>query len=224
MDKQQMEQEIDVYEYIKIILKRRYFILALVFISMLVAGLLSFYQTKKYVASATFFPLQIQEYYSGKGESFYVKSPFDIDNLVISLLDSRKMSDRIIDQLALEKKWNMNLLSDARKALRQCSRINTEKNGLIRVAVITDTPDLSARIANAYVDNLEFFNQELNLGADRQIVKVIDRAVVPDKRMPRGTIKRILTTGFTALVAGIFLTFGWEFFQRDELIKKLKDQ
>lgn len=133
------------------------------------------------------------------------------------------MADRIINQLNLKGLWNKGLMCDARRALGGATKIAVEKNGIIKLSVRTKSPELSATIANAYVNNLDYFNRQLDIGAQRQLVQVIDRATVPEERMACGTIKNTLLAGILSFMFAIFLSFFVEFIQTSNIKKRLKE-
>jgi len=216
--------EIDLIDYIKIIYKRWKIIAVIVFISMFFAGISSLRQSKLYKASATFFPLEGGEYSSLQTESFSSKRQIGIRDLIISIFESRTMAGRIVEQLNLKDTWKIKSASGAQRALGGITKINLQKNGIIELSVITNSPQLSAKIANAYVDNLDYFNQKFSLGAQREIVQVIDRAVVPDKRMPRDTKKKVQKAGMFSFVLAVVLIFFLEFIRGGNIIKRLKEK
>lgn len=219
---QSYEEEINLIEYVKVIYKHRIMIITFVLVSMLSAAIFSLHKPKIYEASATFFPMNVKEYYTSQPETFSMKRKLDIEDLVISILESRKMADRIIEQLNLKEAWKTKL--DAQRALKDATKITLEKNGIIRLSVQTQSSELSANIANAYVDNLDYFNRELDLGAQKQIVQVIDRAAMSEQRMPRGTIKNTILAGVTSSMFAMFLAFFLEFIQKSDIKKRLKEE
>lgn len=223
-EQKQYEDEINLVDYIKVLYKRRWMIIILVFVSTFFVGTLSLFKPKMYEAQATFFPMNVREYYSPQPEALAMKRQLDIEDLIISILESRKMADRIIEQLNLKELWKEKLMADARKALRSASKITLEINGIIKLSVKTKSPKLSAKIANAYVDNLDYFNRELDLGAQSKIVQVIDRATEPEKRMPRGTIKKTVVGGMVSFVFAVFLAFFLEFIQKSDIKKRLREE
>lgn len=214
------EDEIDLIDYIKVIYKRRWMIVIIVLISVLFAAVSSLLKPKMYEASATFFPMNVD--YAVQSEGFTIKPGVNIDDLIISVLESRGMADKVIEQLNLKDIWNAKFKSAARMVLKKISKITPEKNGLIRLSVVTDSPQISANIANAYVDNLDYFNREFNLGVQKKIVQVIDRATVPEERMPRGMKKRVILSGMVAFMFSIFLSFFVEFIQKSNIKEKLR--
>ena len=211
---QHHEDEIDIIEYIKVVYKHRWMIMAIVLASMLFIGAASLRQPKMYEASATFFPLNMQSNIETK--NIIIKPSLDIDDLIISILNSRKMADRIIEQLKLQNLWDV-------KAINNATKVSLGKNGIIKLSVQSKSPKISAKIANAYVDNLDYFNQQLDLGVQRNIVQVIDRAIVPEVRMPRGTIKKTFLAGMVSFMFAIFLAFFMEFIKNSNLKNRLKE-
>ena len=213
--------EIDLVDYIKVVCKYRWLIVLIVLVSMFFAGITSLMKTKIYEAQATFFPMNTD--YSIQSQGVVMEPRLDIEDLIISILESRKMADRIIEQLDLKKIWNEKLLTHTRKRLDTSTKINFDKNGIIKLSVMTESPKLSADIANAYVDNLDYFNVELDIGAKRKIVQLIDRAAMPEEKMPRGTVKKTIVTGLISLLLAIFLSFLLEFINRSDINKRLKE-
>ncbi len=223
MDQQYHEDEIDLIDYIKVIYKRWKMIVVIVLVSMFFAGAASLHKPKMYEAYATFFPMNVREYYGPQSGAPAMKRRLNIEDLIISLLESRKMADRIIEQLNLKGVWKAKLMSDARRALKSATKTTMQKNGIIKLSVQTKSPELSAKIANGYVDNLDYFNREFDLGAQKQIVQIVDRASAPEKRMARGTKKNTLMAGVTSFMFAIFLAFFLEFLQKTDIKKKLKE-
>jgi len=216
--------EVDLIVYSKIIYKRRRLVVLIVLAGMLLAGLLSVFSPPKFEAVSTFFPLSMKENYGTQAAPFVVNNQLNIEDLIISILESRLMADKIIAQLDLKAVWKTADLDRLRAALSDASKISVNKNGLIKLSVRTGVPRLSAQIADAYVNNLEDFNRELSLNAQRQIVQVIDRADVPHKRMPRGIVRKVLAAGFAAFIFSIFFSFFVEFNQKVDIIKKIRAQ
>lgn len=81
----------------------------------------------------------------------------------VALLKSRVVADRIIDSLGLMKVYGARFRSEARNALASHTTIDSDrKSGVITVKVTDHDPDRAAKIAAAYVQELEAFNAEMN--------------------------------------------------------------
>lgn len=217
------EDEIDLFEYVKVIYKYRKIIVFIVFISVCLNAGKIIMQPFKYKATATFFPLSFTEYKSAGEEQSALKPKLVLEDLIISILDSREMADKIIDDLALKNAWHIGLLMDTRQELKNSTNIFLAKGGVINIDVITESGELSAKIANAYVDNLESFNRELQLSTDISLVQVIDRAVKPERRMPRGLVKKSILTGMMSFFVCIFLLPVFEYIKKSDFKEKLKN-
>ena len=166
--------------------------------------------------------MNVSESYDFNSEGF-VPRQVNVKDLIISILESRKMADKIIEDLELKKLWNSKLKDNLRVTLKGITNITLEKNGIIKLAVKSEAPEISAKIANSYVDNLKFFNNELELGVERKIVQVIDRAIVPEMRMSRGTKKNVMLSGMASFMFAIFLSFFIEFIENSDLKQRLKE-
>ncbi len=220
---QQNRDTIDIVDYIKIIYNFRKPIILVMFLCMLLTAIFSIMQPPVYQASATFFPINMKDRYDSQQETF-IKRQLDIEDLIISLLGSRKMSSKITENLNLKDVFDVNNDTIAEKLLRKSSKIILEPSGIIRISVETKVPELSTKVANAYVDNLEYFNSDLEIAANRQIVQIIDRATVPTDRMARGTIEKSFITGIVCFIFMSFVSFLIEFSRRVHLIKRLKEK
>ncbi len=220
MENQPEYEEIDLVDYLKVLYKHWKMIIVIVFIGMVSAGLSSLNQPKLYEAKATFFPLEY-EY----PESFEVTKPsINMSNLIISILESREMADKVINQLKLKEKWDTEGIVGTRKNLRGAISVNLEKNGLIALSVKAKASDLPAKIANAYVDNLDFFSKEIDIGPQKKLVQVIDKAVVPEEGLGRQTKKKVAIAGFVVFMLAVFLAFFVEFVKKSNVIERLRQE
>ncbi len=216
------EEEIDLFDYIKVIYKYRKIIISIIFISVCLNAVYIMMQPFKYNASASLFPLNVKQYKEANQGQPELKPKLVLEDLIISILNSREMADKIINDLDLKNIWHVGLLMDARQALKNSTSISLAKGGVINVNVITEDMELSAKIANAYVDNLESFNKELQLSTDISLVQVIDRAVPPEKRMPRGLVKKSILTGMMSFFISAFLSFMFEYIKKSGFREKIK--
>jgi tyrosine-protein kinase Etk/Wzc len=93
------------------------------------------------------------------GNLLGLKNPSD---LYVGILTGDTIFDRIIARFNLEKLYKVDYIEDARKKLGQNTKI-TDKNGIITIEVTSKTPDQSAQMANAYVEELDRLLQGLSL-------------------------------------------------------------
>ena len=126
------------------------------------------------------------------------------NDLIISILKSRRMAKDIEDQFKLDKKpkfkWDIT--------------INTTIGGL-EIVVKGSDPALTEKIANFAIQNLDKINAELEVTASKPMVKVLDAASlgVPESRqIPRKML--------VAAILAFLITNLYAFFT--DYIKKLK--
>lgn len=225
-EQKQYDDSVNLVDYLIVIYRYRFLVLLAVLSTMFFTGLSAVRQPRVYEATTTFFPMDVRNYLSmvdiEKSQGLGRSRTMDIDNLVVPILESRKMADKIIEQLDLTKAWGTNSITAARRTLKGASKISMGKNGIIKLSVQDTSPELSAKIANAYVDNLEYFNTEFNVGAERDLVQVIDRAVIPDETLPRKVSRKVMMKGFGALIVSIFLSFFINFARSANLAQRLR--
>ena len=126
----QAGDEVDVIACLRVLYKYRKMAMVLVFAGMVGVGVPVLLSPPVYEASVTFFPLGAVSVMPMEGD--IVQSGPDIQDMIISLLKSRKMADRIIGQLNLKEAWGKRLMTDARKALSDASTVSLEKNNIIK--------------------------------------------------------------------------------------------
>lgn len=77
------------------------------------------------------------------------------NDMYISMLKSRTVSDNLIRRFKLKEIYRTKLPSETRKALLSASKITSGKDGLITVQVEDIDPKLAASLANSYVEELQ---------------------------------------------------------------------
>ena len=83
------------------------------------------------------------------------------DDLFVAMLKSRTVEDGIIDQFDLRSAYGYKRYQDARKKLESHSKIEAGDEGLISISVSDRDPKRAADLANAYVSQLRYLNQNL---------------------------------------------------------------
>lgn len=95
-----------------------------------------------------------------------VKSPND---LYIGLLESRTITDRLIQRLKLAEYYESATMDDARRRLVAARMFNSDKkSGLISITVHDKNPKFAADLANAYVEELSRLTQTMALTESSQ--------------------------------------------------------
>ena len=114
---------------------------------------------------------------------------------VLALLESRRMAEDVIYKFNLMDYFKTKKLDKAIKYLGRMTKIEVDDNtGVIIIRVRTKSPQMSADIANFYVENLEKLNDLLKISVTKPFVKVLDPARPPDvKAWPKNALNTIIT-------------------------------
>ena len=162
--------EVDFSELIFVLIRSR----KLIFISILVFGLfsiaLSMYTPAIYTSTATILPPQSQSNSSlaaalgslgaigGGGGVAALKNPND---LYVGMLNSQRISNRLISKFSLSNRYEKKTLVDTRNSLMRATNIISGKDGIISISVEDEDPIFAAVLANAYIDELKELNQDM---------------------------------------------------------------
>lgn len=92
------------------------------------------------------------------GGSLGLKNPSD---LYVGMLNSRTVSDNLINRFDLKKVYEMDTVADTRKVLTSVSSIVAGKEGIIMIDVDDEDPKRAADLANAYVAELQKLTQTI---------------------------------------------------------------
>jgi uncharacterized protein involved in exopolysaccharide biosynthesis len=82
----------------------------------------------------------------------------DPSDMYLGMLQSRSVSDDVIDHVGLMDIYRAKTRADARKDLKHHSKFKVNKNSLISVSITAKDPKLATSIANAYLDALYRLN------------------------------------------------------------------
>jgi uncharacterized protein involved in exopolysaccharide biosynthesis len=95
-----------------------------------------------------------------------IKSPAD---QYVAMMQSETLSNRIIDRFKLKELYEKELLIETRRHLAQQVRIVVnKKDNLISIEVDDHSPQRAAEMANAYVEELRKFSNEMTLTEAQQ--------------------------------------------------------
>lgn len=94
-----------------------------------------------------------------------LKNPND---LYVGLLQSQTIADKLIERFSLKTRYQVGTFDDARKKLEKRSDISNAKGGLIMVLTQDTDPKFSAKLANAYVEELIRLTSTLNFSEASQ--------------------------------------------------------
>ncbi|NYF78216.1 GumC family protein [Granulicella arctica] len=165
-------EEFRYFQLLLVLLRDRFRIAVVTFISLLIGAVIAFSMKATFTATATILPPQAPQSTASAlmgqlsslaglgagGASSLLKNPADI---YVAMLQSRTISDHIIQQFHLKSLWKQNKLEDTRKALQKHAQFEAAKDGLIVISVKDPSPTLATDMANAFVDELYRMNATL---------------------------------------------------------------
>ena len=101
------------------------------------------------------------------------KSPAD---LYVGMLTSNTVFDQIIERFKLKKDFKVKFIEDARAGLRKITKIGVnKKDGIIVVEATTKSPEKSAEIANAFVEELDLLLQKIAHREAKEQVRFLEK-------------------------------------------------
>jgi tyrosine-protein kinase Etk/Wzc len=119
-----------------------------------------------------------------------IKNPSD---LMVTILQSRTVSDAIIDRFDLSKAYGEKLRTDVREKLAGRVRVSGGKDGVITLLVDDKEPKRAAEIANQYVSELYAINQTLAVTEASQRRKFFELELAKSKddlALAEGALRR----------------------------------
>lgn len=155
--------DIDIIEILLILSKNKTKIILFTFIFSLLGFFISLMIPNIYRANTKLLPpqqsqssasamlSQLSGLAGGAGAALGIKNP---NELYISLLKSRKITDKIIERFDLKSRYDNKSQDLTRNQLINNSFITSGKDGIISIDVDDKDPKIAAQIANAYVEEL----------------------------------------------------------------------
>ena len=173
------EDEINLLDLLLALLNHKKMIVVTIAAVFLLSIIISLIIPKKYTATVRILPpLNSQSSISGllsnaggslgglAGSLMGVKTPAD---LYVGILNSRTVADSLIEKFSLKEIYDKEFKEDIYKALDKrvdISISNTDQ--IISVSVEEKDPQLSADMANAYVEMLDQINRKVNISEGHQ--------------------------------------------------------
>lgn len=168
------EQEVNLFDYLRVIWRRRWMIVVLSVVATVSTGGLIFIGPRYYQANVTIVPpldvLQKQAGIGGigaMGKSMLsdIIDTGSIADMYVEILQSRGVADGIIDRFHLMDVYgSVEHRAGARKQLKANTKIDTTKEGAVKIAVSDLDPNRAAAVARAYVEELDQQNKRLSAG------------------------------------------------------------
>jgi tyrosine-protein kinase Etk/Wzc len=164
--------EINLLDYLIVILKRKKMIIGVTLSAALITALISIAMPPVYRAETRILPpqqssmgvaSQLLAQFAGDasglvGGALGIKKPNDV---YIGMLKSRTIYDRIIDRFGLMDIYEARYMEDARSRLDEVLNVQSGKDDIITVSVEDKDPERAARMANAFVEEMKDITQNL---------------------------------------------------------------
>ena len=159
------DDEIDILGLIQTLGEEKWLLLGLPFICACIAALISLYFTPIYTAKATFVVPDKQsssasavlDQLGGLGglAGSFTKSPTE---MYVAFLQSNMVQDEVISELELMGRYQTKTQEDTRIKLLSLVKITSDKrSGLITIQAQDQSPEIAAKIANAYLKPFRAF-------------------------------------------------------------------
>lgn len=173
-----MKKEIDIKDYLKILVKWRSIIVFNVIVITFLAIVISLVLPKKWTAVTTILPPSEESgsmgisalfggglggMFGGGALSRMLPGMATLSDLFAKELQSRRIMKEVLKKNDLLNLYNIKLLDDALRKLKECTSISVSPEGIISISITERTPELAAQIANSYVEELDRFNREVNM-------------------------------------------------------------
>ena len=172
------EDEVSFIDYLKIVWKWRWMIVALCVFAMFSAMILSIKAPRVYEAKVTMMlPAQtggvnLSGLFGGGGGGSVLQmlgggGDSSASQMVLALLQSRTMAEKIAKDFDLVTRFGVTTIQSAAGQLKGMTEIDSE-SGIISIIVESQEPKLSAELANHYVVVLNRINQSMSLTAAKR--------------------------------------------------------
>ncbi len=167
---QPMDDEINLMDLLLVIAKYNRFIIKLTLVAAIMAVIVALLMPNIYTGKTVILPPQQSASATSMllgqlgglgglaGGAMGLKNPSD---QYVGMLKSRTVADRLIQRFKLQELYETETMYETRKALEQAASISSEKDGFITVEYSNKDPALAARIANAYIEELDRLSQTL---------------------------------------------------------------
>jgi len=173
------EDEINLLDYLRVLVKHRKLIGAIVGAAIVISVIYSLLLPKIYSSTAKIFAPQ-QE--NSLGAGILAQLPGGLSGLAsgmlsggtpadiwVAVLESQTLLGTIVAKYSLQERYESENLEGARNALGTLTRIKKSKDGIVSITVEDRIPEKAAELANAFVEELDRINRELVTSSSRRM-------------------------------------------------------
>jgi capsular polysaccharide biosynthesis protein len=138
-------------------------------------------------------------YGSSFGSLLGVASGGGKSDLLQDVVKSFAMRRQVVLSHHLQEHYKAPSLEKAVTRLGDNTHVLVTKSGLFTIGVTDGSPTWSASLANAYIDQIDKFNEEIGFSGVRPVLRVVDEARVPIHKVGP---KRLHNVALSSAVAG----------------------
>ncbi|NIR48954.1 hypothetical protein GWO43_11010 [candidate division KSB1 bacterium] len=173
------EEEIDLLDYLNVIIKRRRMIVRNAFVAAILMALISLVLPKTYTATTTLLPPDegeqsaLRSLLSNPPASFLSLPgvPASSSDIFVEILKSRSVAKQVLNrkyeydgnEAKLIEIWDIDKQGEAIEELHSKSRIYANEQGIVEISVELSEPKLAAQVANAFAEELDRVNKEKSI-------------------------------------------------------------
>jgi tyrosine-protein kinase Etk/Wzc len=171
---EQAVQRVQLFDLVLSLLRGKRFVALCAIAGALLAGIATFIVSPKFTATVAILPPQHVTSQAASLLSQFSGGDFGGDplrntsELYATLMSSRTVQNRIIADLNLSQAFRTNRLMDSRRVLSKATEFRISHDGVLTVLVTTKDPNLSAKIADEYVGELQRLNSAMDSASAQQ--------------------------------------------------------
>ncbi len=179
--------QINLIDYWNVIWKWRKLIIIGTLTCMFVAGLMGLSKTRVYKAQATFFISKGQGgriIQSGDRVSMVSESSEIHGDILTQMVKSKEVAQRVIKDLDLTATWKTKRLKDCESTLigkMKIENVGPRGSGIFALSVTDKDPQLTFRIVESYLKNLQDLNNQINVGTVLNLLKFVENKLSQSK-------------------------------------------
>ncbi|MFQ5354738.1 MAG: hypothetical protein ACE5DR_07300, partial [Thermodesulfobacteriota bacterium] len=180
--------EVNLLDYWGVLVGRRKLAGLIVGSTFLISVIVSLLMPKIYASTASLLPPR-QEDSLGRGLASLAagalggsaiglsgrQSPSD---LWVGIVKSRNAGDAIVNRLNLKEHYGADTLGSARRTLSRNTRVVKSKEGIIFITIEDKNPEFAARLATAFVEELDRINKSLVMTAGKRMRVFVEERLI----------------------------------------------
>ncbi len=185
------EDEINLLDYWRVLIKYKKLIGAIVGAAIVISVFYSLMLSEIYTSTAKIFAPQ-QE--NSLGASILARLPGGLSGLAsgmltggtpadiwVAVLESHTLQGAIVEKFNLQEHYKSKTIAEAQKALSGQVIINKSGAGIVSITVADRVPEMTAELANAFVEELDRMNRELITSSSKRMRVFVEARLEENK-------------------------------------------